>query len=78
MIDIGGGVPHTSAPPYTSESGIGSTTAQVEQGTNYHRRPAVPIILFTLVSDELLSRWVVVSVQVEVVLKYPLRYVAQI
>ena len=59
-----------------SESGIGSTT-QVEQSTNYHRRPAVPVISLPLVSDELLSRWGDGSVQVDVVLKYPLRDDAQ-
>ena len=39
-----------------SESGVGST-AQVEQSPEYQCRPAVPIILFPLVSDELLCSW---------------------
>ena len=59
-----------------SESGI-SSTAQVEQGPNYRCRPAVPVISFPLVSDELLCQWGDGSVQVDVVLKYPLRDVAQ-
>ena len=62
---------------YLSESGIGST-AQVEQGTNYRRRPAVPIVSFTLVSDELCCRWGDVSIQVEVFREYPLWYVTQV
>ena len=59
-----------------SESGIGST-AQVEKGSNYRRRHAVPVISFPLVSDKLLCRWGDGSVQADVVLEYPLRDVVQ-